>query len=351
MAAISPWDIYLSRGGFEAHFALFLALLGITMFIYKKYLWWAISWGIAIFTYPTFKLTLPLVFLFLGFVTGFPKLLKNKMFLIGTSVLLVFGIMAATQTFMAGSEQRFLSENVFADRNLKEGIIQRVNYERTVSTLPQFLKPVFINREVEYTRLVFENYVKNLSPNFLTLRGDGNPRHNPGEMGMIYIVELLLIVIALPMLWKENKREFGLLLVWTLITPLATMFFPEAHALRNGLMLPPLILLSSYAFSKIPKRFTVAFSIMILIQLIYILVRIYSIAPVKFASFWSADAKKTALEAVQAQKEGKEVILNINETDNIEYAYEVYAKIDPNLVIAQYGKIPKVYGNVVITDR
>lgn len=90
---------------------------------------------------------------------------------------------------------------------------------------------------------------------------------------------------------------------------------------------------------------------MILIQLIYILVRIYSIAPVKFASFWSADAKKTALEAVQAQKEGKEVILNINETDNIEYAYEVYAKIDPNLVIAQYGKIPKVYGNVVITDR
>lgn len=351
LAAVSPWDIYLSRGGFEAHFALFLALLGITMFIYKKYLWWAVSWGIAIFTYPTFKLTLPLMFLLLGLVTGFPKLLKNKMFLIGTSVLLVFGIIAATQTFTAGSENRFLSENVFADKNLKENIIQRVNYERTVSTLPRFFKPVFINREVEYARLVFENYVKNLSPDFLILRGDGNPRHNPGEMGMIYIVELLLIVMALSMLWKENKKVFGLLLVWILITPLATMFFPEAHALRNGLMLPPLILSSSYAFSKIPKKFAVAFSIMILIQLIYILVHVYSIAPVKFASFWSLEAKKIALEAVGTQKEGRKVILNINEIDNIEYAYEVYAKVDPNLVIAQYGKIPKIYGNVVITDK
>ena len=351
LTAVSPWDIYLSRGGFEAHFALFLALLGITMFVYKKYSWWAVAWGIAIFTYPTFKLTLPLMFFLLGFVTGFPKLIRNKMFLISISVLLVFGIMAVTQTFMAGSEQRFLSENVFADRNLKESIIQRVNYERTNSSLPQFLKPVFINREVEYARLVFENYVKNLSPNFLILRGDGNPRHNPGEMGMIYVVELLLIVIALHMLWKENKKEFSLLLVWILITPLATMFFPEAHALRNGLMLPPLILLSSYALSKIPKRFAIAFSIMILIQLIYILARVYSIAPVKFASFWSIEAKKMALEAIRIQSGGKEVILNVNEIDNIEYAYEVYAKVDPNLVIAQYGKIPKVYGNVVITDK
>ena len=63
LTSISMWDIYLSRGGFEAHFALFLSLLGIVFFLYKKYIPMALFWGLAIFTYPTYKLTLPLVFL------------------------------------------------------------------------------------------------------------------------------------------------------------------------------------------------------------------------------------------------------------------------------------------------
>ncbi|KKR51656.1 MAG: PMT family glycosyltransferase, 4-amino-4-deoxy-L-arabinose transferase [Candidatus Woesebacteria bacterium GW2011_GWD2_40_19] len=88
LAAISPWDIYLSRAGFEAHFALFLALLGITAFVYKKYIWWAISWGIAVLTYPTFKLTLPLLFLVLLWFSGFGKVVKNKIFVIGLIILL-----------------------------------------------------------------------------------------------------------------------------------------------------------------------------------------------------------------------------------------------------------------------
>lgn len=351
LAAISPWDIYLSRGGFEAHFALFLALLGITAFIYKKYFWWAITWGIAFFTYPTFKLTLPLVFLLLVFFEGLPTLLKNKLFVISTTIVIFFGIAAASQTFLAGSEQRFLSQNIFADSNLLQSVIQKVNYERTVSDLPQFIKPIFINREIEYSRIVFENYVNNISPNFLILRGDGNPRHNPGEMGMIYLVELPLVLIALYLLHGENKKLFGLLLGWILITPLATMFFPETHALRNGLMLPALILLSSYALSKISKKLFYVVSIFIFLQLTYILVRVYTIAPAKFASFWSVDAKKIALEAIESQSEGKKVTLNVNKVDNIEYAYEVYAKIDPNLVISQYGKLPKVFGNVTIDDK
>lgn len=351
LAAISPWDIYLSRGGFEAHFALFLALLGITSFVYKKYFWWAISWGIAIFTYPTFKLTLPLIFLLFGFLEGFPKLFKKKTFILNTSLLLAFGIAAASQTFLAGSEQRFLSENILSDSNRNAITIQRVSYERTVSTLPEILKPLFINRKIEYARVFMENYIANISPNFLILRGDGNPRHNPGEMGMIYLVELPLILIALGLLWKENKKELGLLLGWILVTPLATMFFPETHALRNGLMLPSLILLSSFTFSRIPKKLFYIASILIFLQLTYVLVRIYTIAPIKFASFWSAEAKTAALLAIQKSEAGENVTLNVTKIDNIEYAYEVYSKLDPKEVITQSASFPKIYGNVTITDR
>ncbi len=90
--AISPWDIYLSRGGFEAHFALFLALLGIYAFINKKYILWAIAWGITMFTYPTFKLTLPLMFILLVVLEGVRKIIKNKSFLASLFIFAIFGV-------------------------------------------------------------------------------------------------------------------------------------------------------------------------------------------------------------------------------------------------------------------
>lgn len=199
--------------------------------------------------------------------------------------------------------------------------------------------------------MLFDNYVRNISPDFLILRGDGNPRHNPGEMGMIYIVDLPLVLIALIFLWREKRKEFALLLTWILITPLATMFFPETHALRNDLMLPPLVLLSAISLAKIPKTFSYVALSLIFIQLIYILVRIYTIVPLKFASFWSAQAETVTLEAIRDSEQGKKIVLSTKKVDNIEYAYEVYAKVDPLTVISQYGKFPKLFGNVEIIDK
>lgn len=349
--AISPWDIYLSRGGFEAHFALFLALLGIYAFINKKYILWAIAWGITMFTYPTFKLTLPLMFILLVVLEGVRKIIKNKSFLASLFIFAIFGVGLVTQTFTAGSENRFMDLNMFSDNTIKQNIIQNVNLERTVSTVPELLKPILINKEIEYSRRFVESYIANLSPNFLILRGDGNPRSNPGEMGMIYFIELPLIIISLFLLWKNNRKVFTLLSSWILIVPVATAIMEGPHALRNGLMLPALILLSSYVISKLSKKQTAAFSLLIAVQFIYILIRVYTIAPAKFASFWSADAKKEALLAIEKSNNGEKVSLNVTKTDNIEYAYEVYSRLDPREVIAQYGKFPKVYGNVTVTDK
>jgi len=64
VTTVSPWDISLSRAGFEAHLALLLALLGIYCFIKAKeksflYPLSALSFGLTLHTYPTYKLTLP----------------------------------------------------------------------------------------------------------------------------------------------------------------------------------------------------------------------------------------------------------------------------------------------------
>ena len=349
ITSISLWDIYLARGGFEAHFALFLALLGIVSFIYKKYILWAITWGLAIFTYPTFKLTLPLMFLALVWYEGIKNVVKDKIFIVAIIILALFGGLAARETFKGLSEQRFLSINIFSDTNLRQQIIQLNNEERTLSTTPAILKSVFYNKPLQYFRTLLDNYSENLSVKFLYIRGDGNPRHNPGEWGMLYLIELPLLFIGIVNLWNKEKKSLALIIVWILITPLATMFINDAHGLRNALMLPPFILISSYALSNLPKKlafFTVA---LILIQLIFVLQRVYFLVPSKFASFWSAEAKMASLEAIQ--NKNKKITLSTKKIDNIEYAYEVYAKVDPNLVISQYGKFPKIFGNVRIDDK
>jgi hypothetical protein len=128
------------------------------------------------------------------------------------------------------------------------------------------------------------------------------------------------------------------------------MFINDAHGLRNDLMIPPFLLISSYALSNLPRKLLTLSAGLFLIQLIFVMQRVYFLAPEKFASFWSADAKAASLETIGNKDKNKTIVLS-TKTDNIEYAYEVYAKIDPNLVIGQYGKFPKVFGNVVITDK
>ena len=349
LTSISLWDIYLSRAGFEAHFALFLTLFGVVLFLYKKYVPMAILWGLAVFTYPTFKLTIPLMFIALTLFMGIKRLLVEKTFYISIVILLTFAGFAINETFKGRSEERFLRLNVLSDTKVIQSSIQKINEQRNLSSLPNTIKPLIYNKPLMYTRILFENYIENLSPQFLYLRGDRNPRHNPGEWGMLYLVELPLLFTGLYSLTKFQKKNLILLMTWILIVPLATMFLGQTHALRNNLMLPPLILISSYALVNLSSKVRLIFLSFIAIQLVYVLATIYYFAPNKFGSFWSIDAKTASLKAINADK-NQQVVLS-TKIDNIEYAYPVYAKIDPQLVISQYGKFPKVYNNVIISNE
>lgn len=351
LMAISPWGIYLSRAGFEAHFALFLTLLGVTLFLYKKYILSSVLFGLTIFTYPTFKLTLPLLIALLVFFSGFKETIKSKLFYVFATILIVFASVSVYESFKGLSEARFLSLNVFSDAGLKESIIQKINEERTISNLPEVVKPIVFNRPLNYSRILLEKYLENLSLDFLYLRGDRNPRHNPGEWGMNYLVELPLLFVGLYFLFIKNTKVFWLITSWILITPLATMFMGQTHALRDDLMMPAFILVSSFAIYNLKDiKFKVFVISLMLLQLVFILIRVYFYAPNKFASFWSKDAYYVS-RIVDLVKGSYEKVIVSKKIDNIEYAYPVYSTIDPSVVINQYNSKDKVYGNVVITDN
>lgn len=346
IGAVSPWEISLSRGGFEAHFALFLALLGTYLFILAKqkpilYIFSALSFGLTLHTYLTYKVTILLFLpLLLWYHRGLKKvILENKKYvLIGIFVFIVLGGLAFSQTFLAGSENRFLNINIFSQSNIKDSIEQKINSERQITKLPWFLSIVFYNKPVEFTKIFIENYLQNFSIDFLILHGDRNPRHNMATMGEIYFVELILIFIGLVTFWNQARRVVLFLIFWILLAPIPTAVVDLPHALRSAFMLPPLVLLSALGFVTIlnykNKIFTSLILLFFTIQFVFLIQKLYFLAPQEYSRFWSYPAK-LAQEIVENNKNRYDYIILSDRIDNIEYAYPVYAKIDPKTIIAQ----------------
>lgn len=345
VAAVSPWDISLSRGGFEAHFALFLAVLAFYLFIKVKekpifYIFSALSFGLTLHTYPTYKVSLPLFLPLLFWFQGGKSILANgkKYFLAGVFVLLILGLLSISQTFIGGSEKRFSNINVLSQEKLKDTIEQKINFERSITNLPKSLQRYFHNKGVEYAKVIGENYLQNFSVDFLILHGDRNPRHNMGTTGEIYFVEAILILVGLIYFWQKYKKTILFLLIWLILAPIPTAFVDTPHALRSSFMLPPLILLASLGLTSVlaskSKILFYTFGILFIIQFIFFIYKLHFLAPNEYSRFWSYSAKMASEIAIQSRAKYDYIILS-DQIDSLEFAYPVYAKIEPSLIISQ----------------
>ena len=340
IAAVSPWDIALSRGGFEAHFALFLVLLGTYFFIKAKentlfYLISALSFGLTLHTYPTYKISLVL---FLPLLLWYQGGAGKKHFFAGMVVFFLLGILAFSQTFIGGSEVRFSAINVFSQEKLKEEILQKINFERTISSLPANLVPYFHNKPVEYAKVLIGNYLQNFSMDFLILHGDRNPRHNMATMGEIYFVEIIFIFIGLLTLWQKNRKIFVFIVSWLVLAPIPTAIVDLPHALRSSFMLPPLVIISAIGLNfLINKKMQIILAVLFfvfIIQFAFFIQKLYFLAPSEYSNFWSYSAKVASGLAMQGQSKYKYIFLS-DAIDSIEFAYPVYSKVDPAQVILQ----------------
>lgn len=370
LTAISPWAINLSRGGFETHFALFLTLVGVYCLLISKTKPWLIlatslTFALAVNTYSTYKMTIPLmIILLVWFVKDRQSYFKasfGKYTFAAIAVIVLTGVLLINQVLFANSQERFNSINVFGQKDLAGEIVRGVNIERSISSLPNSLKPFFYNKSNEYFGLITSSYLNNFSWNFLFLKGDENPRHNMAVMGQFYIVEILLMVLGLMVLVRQ-KRKAGLIIGWILIaaTPATLMLVP--HALRSSLMIPPLILLSalgtSYLIGIAKPLKNIALIIIIVaiaVQFIFFVNKYYFLAPEQFRQFWSYSAKLASQTAMENSPNYDYVIIT-ERVDSIEFAYPVYAKVDPRLVIEQnkngltdLGRYQfRKYGNIYI---
>ncbi|MFH1971203.1 MAG: glycosyltransferase family 39 protein [Patescibacteria group bacterium] len=345
LVAVSPWDLNLGRGGFESHFALFLVLWGTYLLLQIKknklnLLWTTLVWGLAVNTYPTYKLILP-VFLpvVVWYLGGLKTIFSGKKLIIVLSGILSVGIIGITlsQTFIGGSEDRFKTINIFSTNMV--AVEQDVIFNRTVNSGNKFLAIAFYNKPLEYFKLLKDSYLKNFSLEFLVISADGNPRHNMATTGVIYMVELITIVLGVKFLLdnREKRKDLIFLAVWLAVAPLAAIFTLDNHGLRTNFMLPPLILLSSLGIEKLFKLkkplFTRVMIIFWLIQFIPMMERLYFLAPNRFARFWSNLAKDVSIK-VDSRKNNFDYVILSTRIDNLEYAYPVYSNLNPKEIIS-----------------
>lgn len=344
LASVSPWTVQLSRAGFEANFALFLVLTATYLFIQgvNKFYFYIISaflFGLVLHTYPTYKVSLLIFIPLLIWYVGKKEILRNKTHLVLSAFILsVFIILAAVQTFKGGSEVRFAQINVFSRTDLVSSIEQKINLERSISLLPEQISKYFHNRSVEYGKVILENYLQNFSIDFLVLHGDRNPRHNMATMGQIYLAEAILFVIGLFSFWHKERRKLLFLLVWLLIAPIPTSIVDLPHALRSSFMIVPLVLIAALGLAAVisfkNKTIFVLLAVIFFIQFLFFTQKIYFLAPVEYARFWSYSARIASFTALENKAKYDYVFLS-DKIDNMEFAYPVYANIDPRQVINQ----------------
>ncbi|MCL5019947.1 MAG: hypothetical protein M1426_05740, partial [Patescibacteria group bacterium] len=334
----------------------------------EKQIWFLIfglAFALSTQTYSPYRLTIPMftVFLLLWSRQLNPlTLIKKPLLFISLCIIAASAILSLFLTISRGNEDRFLTINIFRNQELRSLISTKVRMDHELDTLSLSISNQLHRPQTELAGVLAENYFRNFLPSFLFIHGDGEPRHNPAGIGEFFWVDFFFLIAGVVYLYSFDKRLFALFSGWALISPIPTSLIGEPHALRSSLLFAPIMILTGAGLWKLwemryraaaPIIFTLLISTFFL-EFIFFADGFYFLAPKKNSRFWSYTAKKASILASEKRQDYDFVILS-NDIDNMEFAYPVYTKIDPKLVIEQNRNPAKIdeysffkYGNVYI---
>lgn len=248
--AVSPWHIMLSRAAFEANVSTFFIVLGIWSFLKavqdnKKFLFVStLAFVLSIYTFNTARIVSPLIVLFLAF--AFRKELLNikRQVLLATILGILLIMPVAKFLFSPEASLRFREVNIFSDI----GVIQTSNQEIENDSNAWWSK-VIHNRRASFTVEYLRHYFDNLSPSFLFIKGDGNPKFSTQDVGQMYLWDLPFFVIGILFLFKRREGYWWLIPIWLILAIIPAATARETpHALRIETTLPTFQILVAYGF-------------------------------------------------------------------------------------------------------
>ena len=258
--AISPWHIMLSRAAFEANVASFFIILGVFAFLRSRSnIGWlflsVISFVLSMYTFNTARIVSPILVVILFIVLRkhiFQNMLKSFFAsLIGALIFLpLFFFLLTPQASL-----RYHEVNIFSDTSLVERANQMINNDNNA-----VWSKMIHNRRFVYTLEYLKHYFDNLSPQFLFIKGDGNPKFSIQDVGQLYIWEIPFIIVGILFLIRKKEGMWFLVPILILVGIIPAGIARETpHALRIESVLPAFQILSAYGLYyfvlKIKKKY------------------------------------------------------------------------------------------------
>jgi 4-amino-4-deoxy-L-arabinose transferase-like glycosyltransferase len=335
--AISPWHIMLSRAAFEANVATFFLVLGVWGFLAatQEKKWYllisAVSFSFSMYTFNTERVVNPLIVLLLAII--FRKKLWEMKKVVLTALVVGTAVFLPTFTFLFTPQAglRFQEVNIFSD----PGVVKTANQEVANDNNALWSKLIH-NRRVLYSMAYVKHYFDNLSPTFLFIKGDGNPKFSIQSVGEMFIWDIPFVVIGVLFLLKKREGNWWLVPLWLLIgiIPAATAQ-QTPHALRIEASLPMFQVISAYGFIillSFVKRFRKLIAVvligLLLINLAYFCHDYFTHYPSEFSGEWQYGYKQS-IAYVQSVEKNYDNIQITNELGRPYIYYLFYTKTLP----------------------
>ena len=238
--AISPWHILLSRAAFEANVATLFIVLGVYLFFVSIegrktfFILSVLSFIISAYTFNTARIVAPVLLLSLCIGHYRTLFLRKKSVLI--AFVIGFIVVLPLLLFMKSPQAklRYQEVNIFSDI----GIIERVNQQH-INNNEALWSRVIQNRRLAYGAEYVRHYFDNLTPSFLFIKGDGNPKFSIQDVGQMYLWEIPFFIGGILLLFRRRSGSWWAIPIWILIgiAPAATAR-ETPHALRIETIIP-----------------------------------------------------------------------------------------------------------------
>ena len=316
LLAISPWHIQFSRAAFEANLATFLSIAGVYLFMKGmkngKFLVLSfILFAFSMYTFNTHRIFVPLL------VLGLAAIYRSQLFAQKrwTVVAIVLGIALVVPQipFLLSREGRLRFEEVTIFKNLDPVVTAN---ERIARDNNAWWSRILHNRRVQFSLEFAKHYADHFRADFLFVSGDSNPRLGTRDQGVLYPIELPLILAGIYFLIRKKHPAAIILFFWWLVGVIPAATARETpHALRtlNVLPVPQIIAsvgaIALYQIVKKKRLYLIVLSISYVLFATSYLHTYFVHYPDKWAGSWQYGYKQMINRVSQMQGDYDQVFI------------------------------------------
>lgn len=301
LLAVSPWSVFLSRVALEANLAFCFFLAGLFFFLKglerkKLLILPSFFWGVTLFTYNSARVFVPFFLFGLIFIYKKELLAVKKKLILPVTTFIIFTVFAGYEALAKDSSSRYFWVAI-----VDQGAVNFLDQTRAGSNLPEIIGRLVYNR---YNYFLFHsilNYLSHFSPNFLFLKGGSNYQFSIPGFGILYLIELPLILYGLIKIVKNNLHS-KVVLTWVLFAAIPSAITREApHALRAIFMLGALQIITAIGIVNFWNLFrekifkwviTGAIGLVFVVEVYLYFFQYFNIYPVKYSKVWQYGMKQ-----------------------------------------------------------